>query len=522
MTAVPYTYGQGTTLTVHNSGSDPIFVYNFDLHGHAIIDINGKDYALLPGGGSLDIHLPPLTPENLKQYNSASLYFSRSQLSRSLEIGELPDIGNSTSDGGIPFSVFEYGYVPPVPAKDVRGGLNPDFTAVDAFSYPIQWSVTDPNLNNGSGETFTWGLGGTAQYKNGGQLAPLDLLRAWMAATPFTNPRTGAATASNLTDQLIWSDTTSLNNNRIIGPSKLWRYGAGGLPSFLPANFASFITQYPYDGEQLAQAGAFGQPRASAPLNDAGWQVVEPPQKNGPGIDNGYTYSLQQTALALNGISESVVKFQYGQFGPEQTLPSQGSGGFQGFYTYPQENVLGGITYLADQVTTTINVGPLTATSTIGTGGRDEITGSTGSDVISGGYGADRLTGQEITFSGLIQTIVERLTGQSPSKASDLYLYLRADSSQHGSSTRDTITDFHSNDFIDLSAIDADSEKDGRQSFTWIGSQSFSSAPGQLRIAYGRSGSSFLQGDIDGNGSVDFEVQMLGVSDFSQSNLILS
>lgn len=174
MTAVPYTYGQGTTLTVHNSGSDPIYVYNFDVNGRTIIDINGQSYAVLPGRASLDIRLPALTTTNLQQFNSASLYFSQSRLSHSLEIGNLPDIGSSAADGAIPFSVFEYGYVSPQPSKYVRGGLNPDFTAVDAFFYPIQWSVTDPNLNDGSGETFTWGLGGTAQYKNGGQLAPLS------------------------------------------------------------------------------------------------------------------------------------------------------------------------------------------------------------------------------------------------------------------------------------------------------------------------------------------------------------
>jgi Ca2+-binding RTX toxin-like protein len=346
-----------------------------------------------------------------------------------------------------------------------------------------------------------------------------------MAATPFTNPRTGRVSTANRTDHLIWSDTTSLNNNRIIGPSKLWGYGAKGqatLPALYPENFTTFITQYPHNGSQLAQAGAFGQVGASAPLNNIGWQVIEPPQKGGPGIDNGYTYSLRQAALALNGISESVIKFQCGLYGPEQTLPSQGTGGFQGFYTYPKEDVLGGITYLADQVTTTINVGPLAAKATIGTGGRDDITGTSGSDVISGGYGADQLSGQDVTLSGLLQSIIERLTGLQSSKASDLYLYLRADSSQHGSSTRDVITDFSSNDFIDLSAIDANSEIDGMQSFSWIGSRSFTATPGQLRIEFSRPGGAFLQGDIDGNGRVDFEVEMLGIRDFSHSNLILS
>lgn len=52
---------------------------------------------------------------------------------------------------------------------------------------------------------------------------------------------------------------------------------------------------------QLAMAGAFGTNNARTPTNINGWQIVKPPEGNGPGICNGYTYALRQTAQALGG-----------------------------------------------------------------------------------------------------------------------------------------------------------------------------------------------------------------------------
>jgi len=520
--ATTYTYGQGTAITVANTGpsSSTIFVYNYDVNNNAIIPINGQSYVTVGGGASTDIVLPALTASNQSTYNSTGLYFSQSRLQNSLEVGRPPDIGNPSVDGNIPFTEFEYAYFQP-DAPFVRGGLNPDFTAVDGYSYPLQWSVTDPNANSGNGQTFTWGLGGSAQYNGqGASLSAIDLLRAWMAATPFTNPKTGTNTPQTTTDNLIWQDSSALNNNRIVGPSKLWTYASGGsasLPSAFPANYTTFITQYPYDGKQLAAAGAFGSKGASSPLNNSGWQVETPIQKGGTGIDNGYTYSMQQTATQLGGITSGVVKFQEVNGIYQQILPNQGAGGFQGFYTYPQENILGGITYLADQVTTTINVGPLSSSTTIGTGDQDRIIGTIGSDVISGGHNGDRLTGQPVKSDNALGDASARLD----LKSSDVYLYLRTDSSLHGKGLRDVITDFHENDTFDLSAIDANNKKRGNQTFTWIGTDSFRGKAGQLRIDYSSSGKAFLQGDTDANGKVDFEVKMLGVTSFGASNLLL-
>jgi hypothetical protein len=84
------------------------------------------------------------------------------------------------------------------------------------------------------------------------------------------------------------------------------------------------------------------------------------------------------------------------------------------------------------------------------------------------------------------------------------------------------ITDFHRDDRIDLAAIDANNRKSGFQTFKWIGTDALSGKGGQLRIAYRSSGNAFLQGDTDGNGKVDFEVKMLGVSSFNAGNLNLS
>lgn len=518
--AVAYTYGQGTSLSITNSGSadSVIYVYNYDVDDNQIIPINGSRSIALSGGASIQVALPALTAANQSTYASAGLFFAQSPLAHSLEVGSLPDIGNPSVDGNIAFTEFEYAYVLPN-APYVRGGLNPDFTAVDAFSYPLQWSVTDPNQNSGTGQTFTWGLGGSAQYHgNGASLSAVDLLRAWMAATPFVDPLNGKASSLNTTDNLFWQDDTDLNNNRVVGPSKLWNYGSGGspgLPASFPSNYSTFVTQFPYDGDQLAQAGAFGTPSSGSPLNNDGWQIVTPVQMGGTGIENGYTYSLQQTATALGGITSKTVSFQDGQ----QILPNQGSGGFQGFYSYPQENILGGITYLADQVTTSINVGPLSSSLTIGTGDQDKIVGTIASDVMSGGYNADRLTGQPSSDS--LDGLVVGSSRMMSQKAGDVYLYLRADSSLHGKNRRDVITDFHRNDRLDLAAVDANANRGGKQSFQWIGRSPFSGQAGQLRIDQRSSGNAFLQGDIDGNGRVDFEVKMLGVDTFQRSNLNL-
>ncbi len=71
--------------------------------------------------------------------------------------------------------------------------------------------------------------------------------------------------------------------------------------------------------------------------------------------------------------------------------------------------------------------------------------------------------------------------------------------------TRDRIFDFSraQADKIDLRDIDANYYAAGNQVFIFIGSQAFHKRAGELRTS-----GSLTQGDVDGNGTADFEIQV--------------
>ena len=54
------------------------------------------------------------------------------------------------------------------------------------------------------------------------------------------------------------------------------------------------------------------------------------------------------------------------------------------------------------------------------------------------------------------------------------------------------------------------------QAFSYIGAAAFSSAAGQLRFA-----GNILSGDVDGNGTGDFEIQLLGVASLTAGDFVL-
>jgi Ca2+-binding RTX toxin-like protein len=85
-------------------------------------------------------------------------------------------------------------------------------------------------------------------------------------------------------------------------------------------------------------------------------------------------------------------------------------------------------------------------------------------------------------------------------------------------SLRDVIRDFDraEGDVIDLSGIDANTKKGGEQAFKFIGKQSFHDTPGELRFKGGK-----LFGDTDGDGSVDFEIGVAGVTKLSGDDLAI-
>jgi Ca2+-binding RTX toxin-like protein len=116
-----------------------------------------------------------------------------------------------------------------------------------------------------------------------------------------------------------------------------------------------------------------------------------------------------------------------------------------------------------------------------GLAGNDTLDGGTENDVIDGGAGKDRLTG---------------------GAGRDRFVFATVSDSRPGKARRDVITDFAGGeDVIDLSKIDGNSRKKGRQAFAFIGGKRFTGKAGQLRFFKG-----VLAGDTDGDRKAEFEI----------------
>lgn len=125
-----------------------------------------------------------------------------------------------------------------------------------------------------------------------------------------------------------------------------------------------------------------------------------------------------------------------------------------------------------------------------GGNGDDTITGSTGSDTLTGGRGADCFDFNSIA--------------ESPSVT-----------------VHDVITDFSvaQGDLIDLSGIDADATKAGNQAFTFI-TGPFHHVSGEMHV-FNSGANTIVDGDVNGDGNVDFFILAKGVHDLTADDFIL-
>ena len=73
---------------------------------------------------------------------------------------------------------------------------------------------------------------------------------------------------------------------------------------------------------------------------------------------------------------------------------------------------------------------------------------------------------------------------------------------------------------IDLSTIDANTVAAGDQAFAFIGTSSFNGLAGELRYAQS-GGNTFVQGDVDGNGTADIEIQLTGLITINAGDFVL-
>lgn len=525
------------SLTINNQSGGSLYYYVVGP-GFSVEPLQpGQSNTLSPGLNSVQILAAP----QMRIYVSSSATLFANP-------GQEPIGWNITA----PFSFYEY---------TIDGsGFSADMSYIDDWAYPIQTNITDS-----SGTIHNFGfLNAAAIATDFAALPPGGFVTSAASGT-------GVGTASNLWDA---------PNRRFVGPMRLWQQQVImanavqlGQPAYWPPNapagWIQFLQEVPYGpspfGYPLAAGASSLNPQQTYPAfgfdfsTNTSWTAMNGkqgalvPQPTGEKFyahnwnvwNYGYTnadpsadkpnpnYSFESNAYTTTLRAQAAREKAAGQL-PDTagTSPTAGNPNFVGFYTASKDDYYGTFT-VAAIANVSLTIGAL-APSSIGTSGNDGIVGSGGHDIISGGYGADWLAGaplapnwsapnsfRDLAFFGLPGAPAQwkGLVGGGR----DTFVYVRADSSLSSPERRDVITDFAADDRIDLSRVDADSRRAGLQSFSWIGSRAFYGEAGQLRLEQNRwQTNALLQGDLDGNGTSDFEVMLMGPVQFSASNLILS
>lgn len=132
-----------------------------------------------------------------------------------------------------------------------------------------------------------------------------------------------------------------------------------------------------------------------------------------------------------------------------------------------------------------------------GEAGNDSLVGGTGDDVLRGGIGIDTMSG---------------------GAGADLFEFSNINEAGINGATRDIILDFQRGvDKIDLSLIDANLSASGNQAFMFSGSAARANS-----VWWVTSGTSVLvRGDNNGDGTIDFVIELRNTSALSASDFIL-
>lgn len=161
-----------------------------------------------------------------------------------------------------------------------------------------------------------------------------------------------------------------------------------------------------------------------------------------------------------------------------------------------------------------------------GDNGNDRLFGGTGSDTLRGEDGDDRLFGgrdNDVLFGGNGHDFIKGGAGQDRVQGNggqDTFYFRSLDDVDRGSLRRDIIGDFTNDvDTLDLSHIDADTTTAGDQAFDLIGRAGFSDA-GQLRLQWS-DGRIVLQADVNGDGIIDFEIELRNLASIQDNDIIL-
>jgi D-alanyl-D-alanine carboxypeptidase len=169
----------------------------------------------------------------------------------------------------------------------------------------------------------------------------------------------------------------------------------------------------------------------------------------------------------------------------------------------------------------------------LGGGGNDNLFGRTGNDQLFGGNGNDRLhggDGNDRLDGGDGRDFLSGGNGRdflTGGAGRDVFDFGSVWETGKSDSTRDVITDFaHGEDTIDLSGIDANSARRGDQHFHFIDEAAFSGKSGQLHFfildeAGTANDRTIIEGDINGDRTADFQIEVSGLHQFGCGDFVL-
>lgn len=131
--------------------------------------------------------------------------------------------------------------------------------------------------------------------------------------------------------------------------------------------------------------------------------------------------------------------------------------------------------------------------------GSDTLRGDAGNDTLVGGVGGDMLTGGLGADKFRFDTVTDTVVGDG-----------------------DLVTDFNAaqGDNIDIAYIDADTIITGSQAFTFVGTDAFSGAAGEVRYD-DVGGYTHIYGDVNSDMVADFEVVLQGSHALMSANFFL-
>ncbi|WP_210485072.1 family 16 glycosylhydrolase [Microvirga antarctica] len=170
-----------------------------------------------------------------------------------------------------------------------------------------------------------------------------------------------------------------------------------------------------------------------------------------------------------------------------------------------------------------------------GGGGHDRLFGGNGNDTLSGGSDVDTLGAgsSDASFaraaspSGAAGN--DRLIGGNGAdkliggRGADSFVYTSLKDSTVAKTGRDSIWDFSAKqgDKVDLSALDANTGRDGNQAFSFIGKSAFHQKAGELRYDKISAQNSIVYGDVNGDGVADFAIHVKGSLAIAKGYFIL-